>query len=328
MKKLIALALAFLLVFSFSGCSINESESEEKIKVVCTIFPQYDFVRQIAGDKVELKMLLPFGMESHDYNLESMSIADIRAVAEADLVIYTGGEGDKRWIETLRETVDNDALWLSLVETTELLPVAISSSMEDHHHHDENCDHDHESVHEHSAEYDEHVWTSPKRVLNIVDVITEKLCELDVSNSESYKENAENYKNELNILSEELIKATENKELTLVFADRFSFRYLCHDYGFSFDAAFSGCSSTTDPSVAQINSLCVSAAKSNVKTVFYMENSNTLYAKGIAERVGAATKLLHSCHNVSSKEFSGGATYLSLMKNNVQSITEALNESN
>ncbi len=327
MKRIIALTLVLLLAFSLCGCSKKETLDEEKLKVVCTIFPQYDFVRQIAGDRVELKMLLPFGMESHDYNLESMSIADIKSVAEADLVIYTGGEGDKRWIETLKKTVDNNALWLSLVETTELLPVVISSSMEDHHHHDENCDHDHENVHEHSAEYDEHVWTSPKRALKIVDAITEKLCELDNVNAQSYKANAENYKNELNSLSEELTKATENKQVTLVFADRFSFRYLCHDYGFSFDAAFSGCSSTTDPSVAQINSLCISASKSNVKTVFYMENSNTLYAEGIAERVGATTKLLHSCHNVSSKEFLNGATYLSLMKNNVQSITEALNES-
>ena len=327
MKRIIALALVLLLIFSFSGCSKKETANEGKIKVVCTIFPQYDFVRQIAGDRVDLKMLLPFGMESHDYNLESMSIADIKSVAESDLVIYTGGEGDKRWIETLKNTVDNNALWMSLVETTELLPVVISSSMEDHHHHDENCEHDHENIHEHSAEYDEHVWTSPKRVLEIVDAITEKLCELDSVNAENYKQNAEKYKFELNLLSEELTKATENKQVTLVFADRFSFRYLCHDYGFSFDAAFSGCSSTTDPSVAQINSLCISASKSNVKTVFYMENSNTLYAEGIAERVGATTKLLHSCHNVSSKDFSNGVTYLSLMKNNVQSITEALNES-
>ncbi len=328
MKKFIAIALVLLLVFSFSGCLNENAEGDGKLKVVCTIFPQYDFVREIAGDKVDLKMLLPFGMESHDYTLESMSIADIKAVAEADLVIYTGGEGDKRWIETLKETVETDALWLSLTETTELLPVAISSSMQDHHHHDETCDHDHEELHEHSAEYDEHVWTSPKRAVSIVDAITQKLCELDSVNAEIYKINAKAYKDELMILDEQLIKATENKKQVLIFADRFSFRYLCHDYGLSFDAAFSGCSSTTDPTVAQINSLCVSATTSGAKVIFYMENSNLLYAEGIAERVGATAELLHSCHNVSSREFSNGATYLSLMRNNVQSITEALNESN
>ena len=328
MRKFIATVLLLLMVFSLSGCSNQNAEDNGKIKVVCTIFPQYDFVRQIAGDKVDLKMLLPFGMESHDYNLESMSIADVRAVAEADLVIYTGGEGDKRWIETLKETVDNDALWLSLTETTELLPVVISSSMEDHHHHDENCDHDHEQQHEHSTEYDEHVWTSPKRVMSIVDVITQKLCEKDIENAEYYKQNAADYKVELSLLDKSLSEATFGKSQTLIFADRFSFRYLCADYGLSFDAAFSGCSSTTDPSVAQINSLCVSAVESNAKVIFYMENSNTLYAEGIAERVGASTKLLHSCHNVSAKEFDLGATYISIMESNVKTIKEALNESN
>ena len=165
-------------------------------------------------------------------------------------------------------------------------------------------------------------------MLSIVEVITETLCELDSPNAEDYKANAESYKDELNDLDAELTRATENKRGTLIFADRFSFRYLCHDYGLSFDAAFSGCSSTTDPSVAQINSLCVSATDSNAKVIFFMENSNQLYADGIAKRVNATTKLLHSCHNVSSREFSDGAAYLSLMKNNVECITEALNESN
>lgn len=324
MKKTIAIILCLVFQISvFSGCAEKNVEQNGKLRVVCTIFPQYDFVRQIAGDKVELKMLLPFGMESHDFSLENMSIADIKSVAEADLVIYTGGEGDKRWIETLKETVHNDALWLALTDTTELLPVVISSSMEDDHRHDETCEHDHDEDHEHSRELDEHVWTSPLRAVSAVEAITETLCIADPENAEMYNTNSEKYKRELELLHEELKQATVGTNGTLIFADRFSFRYLCHDYGLSFDAAFSGCSSTTDPTVAQINSLCVSATTSDAKVIFYMENSNLLYAEGIAERVGAETKLLHSCHNVSRKDFNGGATYISLMKNNVQSITEA-----
>ncbi len=319
MKKIVLILFCVLLaVTNLSGC-INQTADDGKLNVVCTIFPQYDFVRQIAGDKVNLKMLVPLGVESHDFKLENMSVLDIKTVAEADIVIYVGGEGDADWINELKNNVKNDALWLPVLSATDLLPTLLSDSMEHHHEHGTEC---HEQE-EHLEEYDEHVWTSPKRAADIVKVITEKLVLLDKDNKETYEANCTDYLQKLGELDSLLAGIPNGNRKRLIFADRFPFRYLCEDYGFSFDAAFSGCSAETDPSVAQINSLCVSATENKSTVIFYLENSNTLYAESIAKKVGAKALLLHSCHNVSNKEFNNSATYVSLMKNNIQNITEA-----
>ncbi len=320
MKKIILILLCMVLLVScFSGCTAKKEESN-KLKIVCTVFPQYDFVRQIAGDLVELKMLVPTGTESHDFRLENMSVADIKAVAEADVIIYVGGAGDKFWIDELKHKVETKAEWLALCDMTEVLPELTSANM--HHTHD-HVEHSHDD-HDHQEELDEHVWTSPKRAMDIVKYITEALCRLDTVNAKKYEQNRDKYLKELSELDEALSSITQ-KENCLIFADRFPFRYLCADYGFGFDAAFSGCSAVTDPSVAQINALCESAIEHNARAIFYLESSNVIYADGIADRVGARSVLLHSCHNVSRKEFESGATYVSLMKINIENISEALN---
>ncbi len=320
MKKiLIFLICISFCVFLFSGCKTDE-EKNQNINVVCTVFPQYDFVRQIAGDKVNLKMLVPLGTESHDYKLENISVADLKAVHEADLVVYVGGEGDAKWIEKLKSTVENNALWLALTDMTELLPEASTDNM--HHGHEH---HEHEEHHKNLDSFDEHVWTSPKRAAQIVENITRQLCLIDPNNADFYNANCNNYVSEILDLDRQLLEFKANGKC-LVFSDRFPFRYLCADYGLSFDAAFSGCSTVTDPSVAQINKLCKSATEHNAKVIFYIESSNQIFAQGIAEKVGAEPLLLHSCHNVSLKEFSKGATYVSLMKNNIANISKAVKE--
>ncbi len=318
MKKILIIILCVVLCCSaFSGCGIK-NDTNEKLNVVCTVFPQYDFVRQIAGDKVNLKMLVPLGTESHDYKLENMSVDDIRAVHDADLIIYVGGEGDTDWVSRLQETVQNNALWLPLTQMTDVLPELSTENMQHNHAH-----HEHTEDHVHGESFDEHVWTSPKRVKDIVLNITQKLCVLDPQNAKIYEKNCNNYIEELNTVDQELEEACKQSGC-LIFADRFPFRYLCADYGLSFDAAFSGCSTVTDPSVAQINALCLSAKEHNTKVIFHLENSNEIFALGIAERVGAEALLLHSCHNVNLKEFSDGVTYISIMKNNIENISKAL----
>ncbi len=320
MKKiLIILICVALCITVFSGCDIKRQDNS-KLNVVCTVFPQYDFLRQIAGEKVNLKMLVPLGTESHDFKLENMSVADIRTVHEADLVVYVGGEGDAKWVEKLKSTVENDALWLALTDMTELLCEASTDNMQHVHEH-----HEHDEHHDHSDSFDEHVWTSPKRAVQIVENLTQNLCLLDSDNEQTYKQNCAEYVQQLMLLDDELM-SLDLKGKSLIFSDRFPFRYLCADYGLSFDAAFSGCSAVTDPSVAQINKLCKSATEHNAKVIFYIESSNQIFAQGIAEKVGAEPLLLHSCHNVSLQEFNSGVTYVSLMKLNIQNILKAVKE--
>ncbi len=319
MKKIISIFLLLAMIVSlFAGCGVETAKTDNKLSVVCTVFPQYDFVRSIAGDEVDIKMLVPLGTESHDFQLENLTVAELKTVATADLVIYVGGESDLDWITELRNTVKDNATWLALTDTVETLEEISSDSMEHIH------DHEHHA-HEGHTPYDEHVWTSPKRVMTVVRAITDELCRLDPGNAKTYMANCQEYLAELKQLDIDLTVAVESGTKTqLIFGDRFPFRYLCADYGLSFDACFSGCSSGVDPSVAQMTSLTKSAIESEAKVIFYMENSNSVFAESIAQKVGGKAQLLHSCHTFSKQELNSGVSYLSVMRENIRKIAEAL----
>lgn len=320
MKKLFIILLIVCLCVTFvSGCN-QKSDKSLKLEIVCTVFPQYDFIKNIVGDKANVKMLVPLGTESHDFKLENLTVAELKTVAEADLVVYVGGESDEDWISKLRSTVKSKAKWCALTRFTPTLEEIFTESMEREH------EHEHGETHHTENAYDEHVWTSPKRAIDLVKSLTDIICTLDGENSEIYKKNCENYVSNLMLLDKEL-KDTVNAGVgkKLVFGDRFPFRYLCADYGFEFDAAFPGCSAVSDPSVKQITSLTQSAVESGTKTIFYMENSNPVFAESIAEKIGGKAMLLHSCHTLSRKEIESGLNYLSLTKQNIERIKEALN---
>ena len=156
MKRILSLILSCLLVLTvLSGCG-DSSVDGEKLSVVCTVFPQYDFVRNIAGDKADIKMLVPLGTESHDFQLESLTVSELKTVATADLVVYVGGESDLDWITELKNTVKGNATWLAMSDMVETLEEISSDSME--HIHDHEHGHDEHGHEEHTA-YDEHVWT-------------------------------------------------------------------------------------------------------------------------------------------------------------------------
>lgn len=310
--KIAAVVVAAMMLMCTAACGMKEKNGDGRLTVVCTIFPQYDFVREIAGDKADVRMLVPFGVESHDFGLESLTVADLSLVGRSDLVIFVGGESDEMWIEKIKSSVKDHAEWMALTDIVTGLTEITSASME-------------EEEDKGEEEYDEHVWTSPKRAAVIVSAITEKLCSLDSVNASFYRSNCEKYLSQLGELDNELTAISEKaKTKTLVFADRFPFRYLCADYGFSFDAAFPACSSSADPSALQITSLCRTARESNAGVIFHMENSKTVYAEKIAESVGAKVMLLHSCHTLTEKEFSSGKNYISIMKQNISNISEAV----
>ena len=341
------LAGSLILGMMLTGCGMSGQQTEqnggkeqnkvgnEKISVVATIFPQYDFVRQIAGDDVELKMLLKPGEETHSYEPTPQ---DIIAIQNSDLFIYVGGENDA-WVEDILESMpDNGRKTLKLVDCVDTVEEEHVEGMKEergHDHDEDDAEHEEdEADHEehgqedtHSVhEIDEHVWTSPLNAIKIVEQIKEELCEIDPENASDYEENAEDYVAQLNELDQEFQDVVDHsKRRLMIFGDRFPFRYFAEAYGLDYYAAFSGCASDTEPSAATMAFLINKVQDENIKTVLKMELSNENIAKAIAEATNADVKEFYSCHNLTAEQFADGETYLSLMEKNVETLREVLN---
>jgi len=337
MKRIIAVLLLVFLVFSVCACSAqgNVSSGETgkgRLRVITTIFPQYDFSREIGADKLNLSMLLPPGSESHSFEPSPQDIIDI---GECDVFIYVGGESES-WVDTILESVDTSHMTiLSLMDMVDTVEEEIVEGME--HEHDE--DHAHEQDHTHTedeehareedeqeeAEYDEHVWTSPVNAMKITQQITKAFAERDPQNADFYEENAENYIKELENLDaqfREIVDGASRK--TLVFGDRFPFRYFADEYGLTYYAAFPGCSTETEPSAQTVAFLIDMIKEQDIPAVFHIEFSNERMADTISESTGCEKLLLHSCHNVSRDDINGGVNYLDLMRQNAINLKEAL----
>lgn len=310
------LLLAFSAVF-MQGCAKRDSEhstgGEEKLKVVTTIFPQYDFVRQTAGDKVDLKMLLKPGEESHSYEPTPKDIIDIQ---NCDLFIYVGGENDE-WVEDILDSVDRtDLQTLRLVDCVDTVEEEHVAGMKEERHEEEE-----------EGAFDEHVWTSPENAIRIVENITEILCGENPENAGEFRQAAKAYEDKLAALDREFRETVKNvPRHTVLFGDRFPFRYFADAYGLDYYAAFPGCASDTEPSAATMAYLINKVKEENIPVVLKMELSNDNIAKAIAEATGAEVKVFYSCHNITSEQFSEGETYLSMMEKNVETLKEALSD--
>ena len=328
MKNRIALVLTVILIFSIlAGCQQSNSNSDvattnditndstgDKLSVVATIFPQYDFVREIAGDNLELTLLLPPGSESHSFDPTPQ---DIITIQNCDVFIYVGGESDE-WVNQILDSMDTSNMKIiSLLHLVDAVEEEIVEGMEA----DEGSD---EGV-GNEIEYDEHVWTSPKNAITIVQYISETLCELDNSNASVYTANTASYLEKLKELDTAFQTVVDNaKRTTLVFADRFPFRYFADAYGLDYYAAFPGCSTETEASAATVAFLIDKVNEENIPAVFYIEFSNEKMADTICENTNAVKLLLHSCHNISKDELESGVSYLDLMAQNAESLKEAL----
>lgn len=288
----------------------SSDTSENKLSVITSNFPPYDFLREIGGDRINLSMLISPGAESHSYE---PTPKDIAAVNSCDIFVYVGGKSDA-WVGSLIESGDNQNMKVvTMMDCVELLDEP----------HQEGDDHDHQ---EEEESKDEHVWTSPKNAVLIVEKLTETLCEADPGNSSYYRENAQDYKEKLEELDREFTETIENSQRkTLVFGDRFPFNYFVNAYGLDYISAYPGCSTDTEVSSADIARIIDYVKENNIPVVFYLELSSGNIADTICEATGAKKLLLHSCHNVSKEDFENGVTYLQLMENNLSNIKEALN---
>ena len=310
MKRFISALLILILTTSvvFTGCNDNDSFTDSnKLKIVTSIFPYYDFAENIAGDKAEIKLLLSPGSEPHDYE---PTPSDIVAIEKCDIFIYNGGESDK-WVDSVLETLENTDV--TVLKMMDYVPLIESDS----HHHDE--------AHLDDYSFDEHIWTSIRNSQVLCEKIKSAMMKQDTTNAEFYKSNSENYISQLQSLDNDMIEIAENKKRdTIVFGDRFPMLYFFNDYGLNHKAAFPGCNSETEPSLEVVTELTNYVKENNIPAVFYLEFSNGNTANLISEGTEAKALQVSSCHNVTKKDFESGVSYISLMENNISSFKEAL----
>ena len=333
------LALAVMFLFCLlSGCGRAESGEEpgdgeggRKLKVAATLFPYYDFVRQVAGDQVELSLVIPAGMDSHSFE---PTPRDIRTMQEADVIIANGGAME-HWVDQVVDSFDReDQTVVIMMDHVDAVEEEIVEGME---HSDEG--HGHVHVHEdgeedghleedesqYEIEYDEHIWTSPVNAMRMVDVIAETLTERDPDHGAMYQAGAAAYLEELERLDKEFREVRDSAvHDMIVMGDKFPLRYFADTYGLRYRAAFSGCSSDTEPSARTIAYLIDKVKEEGLPVIYYLELSSHRVAEIIGEETGAVPLLFHSCHNVTRRQFEEGVTYRELMEQNVKNLREGL----
>ena len=315
-RVLIYTAAVLLLAFGLAGCAQKSAASDlsagdGKISIVTTIFPPYDFARAITGGLADVRMLIDPGAEVHTFD---PSTDDIIRIQNADVFIYTGGENDA-WVNTVLESMDTqDKTVIRLMDTVTPLEEETVEGMQAE-----------AAAGKVKGEYDEHVWTSPKNAMQMIGAISEALCGIDAANAGAYRQNAADYSAQIKTVDEQIqavADASENK--LLIVADRFPFRYLTEEFGLDYRAAYSGCSSETEVSAGTLAYLINTIETQHIGYIYYIEMSNQDVAEILSEQTGAQMLLLHSCHNVTKKEFDAGATYLSLMRQNAKNLETGL----
>ena len=308
-----------------SGCAAQEAEKKDssKLQIVCTNFPAYDFAREMAGDRAQIKLLIKPGAEVHSYEPAPKEIV---AIQESDLFICNGGESEA-WVESLVSDDVNVLRMMDCVETLAESSEGIYAADHDHDH-DHEDDHDHDADHDHEheeEELDEHVWTTPCNAAKICYALCDKLCELDPDNANEYMLNYEVYNAKLMELDIDIRTTVMNgARKTLVFADRFPMRYFTREYGLTYYAAYPGCASQTEPSAKTVAFLIDHVREENIPAVLYMEFSNEKMADVICEDTGCKKLPFYSAHSITAQQFEDGVTYLDLMRMNIQTLKEAL----
>ena len=329
-KKIISTAAILLaLTGSIFAKAKKADKNSGKIKVVATIFPEYDWAREIIGDtkSAELTLLLANGVDLHSYQ---PSIQDIAKISTADIFIYVGGESDGWVADALKNATNKNMKVINLMETLgdkvkeeEVKEGMQAEEEEEHEHHHDDEDEDEEEV-----EYDEHVWLSLRNAKILSAEIAAALCEKDSANAAAYKANLAAYTARLDALDAKYaaaVKAGSHK--TILFGDRFPFRYLVDDYGLDYFAAFVGCSAETEASFETVIFLSKKVDELGLNSVLKIESGDGKIARTIIQNTkkkNAKVLTLDSIQSTTAKQAKAGATYLKIMEANLSVLTEAL----
>jgi len=356
MKKIFIIVAIFAALTSsvFAAKAKKSNKDSGKLKVVTTIFPEYDWTREILGDNaknVELTLLLGNGVDLHSYQ---PSIQDIAKISTADIFIYVGGESDGWVKDALKNATNKNMKAINLLETLgdkvkaeELKEGMQTEENEEHEHHhhngehhdddddDDDDDHDHEAEGEHhhhhdedEVEYDEHVWLSLRNAKILSTEIAAALCEKDPANAASYKANLASYKAKLDALDTKYVATVKSaSKNTILFGDRFPFRYLVDDYNLDYFAAFVGCSAETEASFETVIFLSKKVDELGLNAVLKIESGDGKIARTIAQNAknkNAKVLTLDSIQSTTAKQAASGTTYLSIMESNLKVLEEAL----
>lgn len=305
-----------IIAFMLTGCLPNwnssTTESGGKIKVVASLFPQYDFAKQIAKDKAEVTLLLPPGTESHTFD---PGPSDIIKISDSDMFLYTG-KFMEPWADRLISGIDNKNLKV----------VNVSSQiglLKSNHEHD---DAEEANGVEHDHEYDPHIWLDPILACQMVDNIASAFCEKDPANANFYNENATAYKKELELLDSDISNVVKtSKRKTMVFASRFAYLYFINRYNLDYIAAFDGCSAESEPSVKKMTEIIDFIKINNIPAIYYEEFNVPKIARSICDSTGVKALKFSTVHNVSKEELESGKTYLELMRENLENLKQGLN---
>lgn len=317
MKKIFAIILICTLCLALCACGqqVQAPETDGGVNIVATVFPAYDFARQIAGDDGNVTLLIPPGSEAHSYEPTPQ---DIIRIQNCDLLVCNGGESEA-WLDEILGGMGNEIPTVVMLDCVDALTEEDKDGMQVHEHHD----HDHDE-HE-DEEYDEHVWTSPVNAQLICRAISAALCQADPAHASDYTARCVDYCAELQELDADFRGVIANaKRHTLIFADRFPVRYFVEEYGLDYFAAFPGCADDAEPSARTVAFLIDRVREEQAPAVLYIEFSNQKMADIVCEDTGCEKLLFNSCHNVTADQLRGGVTYLELMRGNLETVKEAL----
>ncbi len=332
LRRFIAIVfMSALALMSLTGCGKTAASGSAGMKIVTTVFPEYDWVMNILGEdkgNADVTFLLSKGVDIHSFQ---PSADDILKMTTCDLLIYVGGESDE-WVEDLLETkVNKDMRVINLMDVLgdEKREEELKEGMQASEEHDHGEDHDHEEDEE-EIEYDEHVWLSLKNAKLFVKTIADEISSLDASNAATYKTNAESYIAKLDELDSEYSKAVSESSLnTVLFCDRFPFLYLTKDYGLDYFAAFKGCEAETEASFETVTFLAKKLDELKLPAVLTIENSDNRIAETVIKSASSKdVKILclNSMQSVNSKQIDAGTTYLSVMNENLKTLKQALSK--
>jgi len=331
----VCLIAALFMVCTFAGCADNipsevNAKGAEKISIVTTIFPVYDWTVNLLGENpagAEITMLLDNGVDLHSYQPTAQ---DMIKISECDMFVYVGGESDE-WVEdALKEAVNKDMVAVNLLDVLgdAVKAEEVVEGMQGEEEEEQDHDHDHHHEDEEEEEKDEHVWLSLRNASAICEALEESLERIDPANADTYKKNLVSYKEKLAGLDEEYKKAVSAGSTdTVLFGDRFPFRYLVDDYNLNYYAAFVGCSAETEASFETVTFLAGKVDELSLKCILTIENNDQKIAKTISDNTRDKNQTIltmDSMQSVTAKDVKEGASYLSIMEQNLSVLKEAL----
>ena len=311
MKRIWALILCALLL---TGCVAPwEPPDDGKLQIVTTLFPYYDFARAVAGDRADVTLLLSPGREAHSFEPTPL---DAVRIAHADVFVYNGGESDE-WVEDMLDAVGEDiGTVLCMMDFVDAVAEEFVEGMQVAEEEDE------DSV---EIEYEEHVWTSPANAVKLCEALRDALCDADAANADAYREGCAAYVAELDALDARFAALRDSAERDLlVFADRMPLLYFCEAYGLRYRAAFHGCSTDTEPSLATLKYLIDKVADEDIPVVYTVDLDSQKIAEVVAESTGARIDTLYSLQTVSRADFDAGETYVTMMERNLKALQRGL----